>query len=156
MYTNNTFKLAGLTEYSCFTRLLSRQNLDLIQSLHVQWSYEAAECERDFLVGVPPYHVGFWAETWNAISGWKGLRHVRVDMHKWRTGPRLMAYQEEHYFAPLMVLGKQIHLEVCVTWERLGTGRYAVPPDEEKWPFLIKRNMRYCENGDSFRLEARD
>jgi hypothetical protein len=155
LYTNNTFRFAGLTEYSCLTRLVLRQNLDLIQRLHVQWSYEAAEAERDFLVGVPPYHVGFWAEAWNAISEWKGLKHVKVDIHKWNPGLIRMAYQEEYYLAPLKVLGDHVQLEVCVAWAKLeGDNGWAQPPDAEKWPFVIRRDMQYREDGSGcFKLE---
>lgn len=158
LYTSNTFRLASLTEYSCLTRLMARQNLDLIQILHVQWSYEAAEAERDFLVGVPPYDVRFWAETWKAISGWKGLKHVRVDIHKWNPNYRILAYQEEYYLAPLKVLGDHVQLELCVAWVKLeGDGGYVQPPDAEKWPFVIRRDMEYREDcAGGFTLEPRE
>lgn len=158
LYTNNTFRLAGLTEYSCLTRLVARQNLDLVRSLYVQWSYEAAECERNFLVGVPPYDVGFWTETWNEISGWKDLTHVRVDLHKWQTNPVIMAYQEEYYLTPLKVLDDQIQLEVFVSWEKWEEDDgYAQPPDAEKWPFVIRRNTKYCEDDTGrFKLAAHE
>ncbi|KAH7394218.1 hypothetical protein DE146DRAFT_122808 [Phaeosphaeria sp. MPI-PUGE-AT-0046c] len=159
LYTTNTFRLAGLTEYACFTRLVSRQNLDLIQRLHVQWSYEAAEyerIERDIYGGVPPYDVGHWERTCKAIAEWKGLKHVRVDIHKWGADAELMLRQEYYYIGPLEVLGNRVPLELCVSWERTDRGFRAAPPEEESWPFLIRRNMEYCEDGTGcFRLEAR-
>lgn len=158
LYTNNFIRLAGVTEYLCFKRLVLRKNLDLIQSLHVQWSYPAAELDRDVLRGgLPPYNIDSWTETWNSIAEWRGLKHVRVDIHKWGTSARRMFYEEGYYFAPLKVLGDHIYLEVCVSWEREETGEYAVPPDEETWPFLIRRSMEYCEDGTgNFRLIARE
>jgi hypothetical protein len=150
IYANNTFRFAGITEYCCFTRLVAKQKLDLIQHLHLQYSYEAVENERDIRYAVPPYHIDWWSETWDAISRWKGLAHVRVDIHRYETRSLVHAYDEEYFYSPLKALGSHIELEVCVSWSR----HSSVPPDEEKWPFLIRRDMKYREENDgNFRLD---
>ncbi|KAH8693462.1 hypothetical protein GQ44DRAFT_765196 [Phaeosphaeriaceae sp. PMI808] len=150
LYPSNTFRLAGITEYWCFTRLLSRQYLDLIQDLHLQYSYEALELERDLRIGIPPYRIDWWNNTWDSISRMKGLAHVRVDIHRYTRDPRVHAYDEEFYFSPLKNLPDQVELEVRVSWMK----HNSVPPDEEMWPFMIKRDMVYHEeNNGTFSLD---
>jgi hypothetical protein len=151
LYNSNTFRLAGVTEYCCLVRVVPEQNLDLIQNLYFQWSYEAFENERSTVVGIPPYHLDCWNATWHAISRWKGLAHVRVDIHRYSRNFQRCTYDEEHFFTPLKVLGDHIELEVCVSWLKYDP----VVSDQEQWPFLIKRNMEfYEEDNGNFRLEA--
>jgi hypothetical protein len=129
-----------------------QHSLDLIQNLHLQWSYEAFENERSTEVGVPPYHIDWWNETWLAISRWKGLAHVRVDIHRYETNIRRCTYDEEHFFSALNALGDHIELEVRVSWMEYDS----VLPNADDWPFLIKRNMKYHEDDNgTFRLGAR-
>lgn len=123
----------------------------MIQDLHLQYSYIGVELERDIEKGIPPYHIDLWNETWERISRMRSLAHVRVDIHRYAQNPSVHEYDEEFYFSPLKNLRGQVKLEVHVSWGK----HISLPPDEEMWPFIIRRDMVYHEeHNGNFSLKA--
>lgn len=143
VYASNTFRLTGVTEFFCLARLLHRKNLDLIQTLHIQYSYIGTEVERgrDLNVGIPPFRMDYWEEAWHGISQMKGLKNIRVDLHKFDSRS---ACQEELFYYPMQNLADRVKIEVFVTWPK----EMHEPPDKEIWPFEISRCSRFYEEGN--------
>ncbi|KAH7080486.1 hypothetical protein BKA63DRAFT_563170 [Paraphoma chrysanthemicola] len=145
LYTSSTFRLAGITEYWCLTRLVSRQYLDLIRYLHVQYSYTGTGNDHDLTLGTPPYNLHCWKETWNDVSRLKGLERVRIDIYRYEMS--VFATDEELYFSSLDELRCRVELEVYVSWRP--------EPGVEIWPFMLRRGMiMRRKSDDNFSLEA--
>ena len=91
----------------------------------------------DILVGIPPYDVSSWNQTWQEISKMKGLKYVRVDMVIY--APYVKAAYEELLFSPLAAVQGVEEIEACVSWEEYDQA------DEEDggrvWPFTVRRGV---------------
>ncbi|KAH7095930.1 hypothetical protein FB567DRAFT_44032 [Paraphoma chrysanthemicola] len=145
VYTCSTFRLTGLTEYWCLTRLVSSQYLDLIRDLHVQYAYTGTGFDRDLTLGTPPYNLRCWKETWDDIARLKGLVRVRIDMFRYEL--YVVPEDEELYFSSLDHLRRRVELEVNVSWQS--------GPAVWIWPFSLKRGMvMRKERHGNFSLEA--
>jgi len=117
LYTSNTFRFSSVTAYRCFQRLLPSHSLNLIQNLHIQYSYPPPFHPLfGLILGIPPYGRDCWFETWDMISKMAGLKHARVDVYIW--APYIHAEQEEIFFAPLKGLRDAVEVEVRVNWEK--------------------------------------
>jgi hypothetical protein len=151
MYKHNRFRFSTVTSYWCFRRLLHSENLDLIQRLHLQYSYQQAWSWDLFMFsGLPPYNHATWKNTWEDICSMKDLTHVRVDIRM--LDPCLHAEWEDAFFSPLTALEDSVKVEVRVSWKL----DYKGPPGKE-WPFTLKRHRTYREKVDGlFSLDAEE
>lgn len=142
LYADNTFRFAGITEYWCFRRRLIKQNLDLIQNVHLQFSYTGLEVypERDLTGGIPPYNLEWWNMTWTDIATIQNLKFLRLDIHKhsWRATDR----DERLFFSPLKDLPDHVDIDARCTWGTYHLERL----HEESWPFKLTRRAAYHEH----------
>ncbi|KAF1842547.1 uncharacterized protein K460DRAFT_370513, partial [Cucurbitaria berberidis CBS 394.84] len=117
IYASNTFQIPDLTSYVCFQRLLPANSFQAIQSIHMKW--ESPICCELFgyeRYGFIPYDISSWNQTWQEISGIKGLKYVRVDMTSIDPISKYGADYEDLLFSPLEAVQGVKYMDVGVDW----------------------------------------
>ncbi|OAL04292.1 hypothetical protein IQ06DRAFT_96227 [Phaeosphaeriaceae sp. SRC1lsM3a] len=120
VYTCNTFRMSGVTAYWCLQRRLPIRFFELIQDLHIQYSYRPADDEVEgIILVIPPYGQRNWNETCLQISRMRGLKHIRFDIYI--QAPHIYWTHENIFFLPVEELGHKLRTEVRVNWTKNAT-----------------------------------
>lgn len=139
VYTSNTFQFSGTTPFWCFRRLVSNRNLDLIETLHLQYTYGEAYKLNDLIIGPAPYGPETWQATCIEISRLVHLKQLRIDVIF--MAHYVDATHENVFYDALKCLGEGVKVEVRVPWRR---DEYSVP-EGQVLPFHLTREVTFQE-----------